>query len=74
MGPDPVYSYCAYWHAPSNTGRMVLKLEGDQIVQIAVDSAAELHAMGELLRTNKQCYWDREQQLLSTFWRTPGTP
>ncbi len=71
MDPQPIRSYRALWHAATNTGRIVLKLEEGEPISVKVDSPGELAAMDELLR-HHQCYWDKAEQLLVTAWQTPG--
>jgi hypothetical protein len=69
---EPIIAYSAYWHAESNTGRIYLKLAGDQTVHIDLDSPSELAALCALLKAHPQMVFDTEKSLLSTTWLRPG--
>lgn len=69
---EPIIAYSAYWHTESDTGRLFLKLHSEEVVQLEIDSPAELEALCSMLRSYPHMVFDPKEKLISTTWQRPG--
>ena len=59
-----VNGYALTWSIPNNNGAVFLHFVTGAQVQVAVDSAQELAALGDILRTSQNVFFDPNGQVL----------
>jgi hypothetical protein len=69
---EPIIAYSAYWHAESDTGRLFLKLQNEESVELHIDSPGELASLCDMLQRYPQVAYDTERKLIATGWLKPG--
>ena len=69
-----ITTYQLSWSAAQNRGYVNLTLQNGQRASIEVDSAAELTALGDLLRSSHNIGFDPQAKALITDWVPPGSP
>jgi hypothetical protein len=69
-----IVSYSLAWSASQNRGFVYLMLPNNAKAQVEVDSAAELLALAQLLRTAHNIGFDPAINVLSTGFVPPGSP
>ena len=67
-----VNGYALRWSIPKNQGKIFLHFTNGQEVQVEVDSAQELGALGDILRTSSPLFFDSTDQSLATPIKPPG--
>ena len=68
-----IEKYALNWDIQNNKGFIYLELQGGGNGQIPVDSAAELSALADILRTNEKAAFETGKAILGTFSKSPGT-
>ena len=69
----PVNGYALTWSILDNTGSVYLHFVNNKEVRVPVDSAQELAALAEILRTSPMVAYDPEGQVLLAAVKPPGT-
>ena len=65
-----VNNYALGWQPGNSRGRVVLQLADGKTAVIEVDTAEELTAMGEILRSEKSVFYSTVSGALHTDWET----
>ena len=68
-----VNGYALTYNVSTNNGTLFLHFTTNQQVPVAVDSAQELMALGDILRASANVFFDPGTQVLSTPVKPPGT-
>lgn len=71
--PMPVNGYALSWSILNNTGGVYLHFANNQQVQVPVDTAQELAALGEILRNSPGIAYEPHGQVLLSAVKAPGT-
>ena len=69
----PVDGYALAWNIRENTGSVYLHFTNNKEVQVPVDSAQELAALGAILRHSQLISWDPAAGVLLSAFKAPGT-
>jgi hypothetical protein len=67
-----VNGYALTWSISNNSGTVFLHFTTNQTVQVPVDSAGELAALGDILRNSREVDYEPTTQVLSTRVKSPG--
>lgn len=73
MAAVPVSSYSLNWSIQNNKGSVFLTLANRTQGHIEVDSAQELAALADILRSSNTVAFDSNGQVLQTAPKPPGT-
>jgi hypothetical protein len=73
MAAVNVTSYALNWSIALNKGSVFLQLANNQRALIEVDSAQELAALADILRSSSVVGFDPNGQILETSAKPPGT-
>ena len=68
-----VNGYALSYNIQTNKGQLFLHFTTNQQVPVELDSAQELMALADILRTSANVFYEPNQQLLSTPVKPPGT-
>jgi hypothetical protein len=67
-----VNGYALSWSIPNNNGTVFLHFLTGTQVQVSVGSPQELVALGDILRTSSNVFFEPNTQVLSTPLKPPG--
>ena len=67
-----IAAYAVSWNIVQNRGAAAFKLADGQQVKVEMDSAQELYAIHELLRSGLNAGYDPATNSIGTDWRPPG--
>jgi hypothetical protein len=73
MATIQVTTYALSWSIPNNKGTVFLRLSNNSQGQIEVDSAQELSALADILRSSSAVFFDGQTHSLQTGPKPPGT-
>ena len=68
----PVNGYALSWSVSKNVGALYLHFINNKQVEVPVDSAQELAALGEILRASPVIAYDPEGEVLMSAVKAPG--
>jgi len=71
--PLQVNGYSLSYNINTNNGTLFLHFTTNQQVSVQVDSAQELMAVADILRTSASVFYDSTQQIITTPVKPPGT-
>ncbi len=69
----PVNGYALTWNIQKNTGSVYLHFVNNKEVQVPVDSAQELAALGQILRHSPMISYEPTQEVLLSAIKAPGS-
>lgn len=69
-----VTAYALRWSIVNNKGSVLLRLANNTQGEIEVDSAQELSALADILRSSSDVGFEANGRILETAAKPPGTP